>query len=357
MPEFTIDLLQKRAAATPGLVGLAGGLPAMDLMPRDLLASVLRDVSRDNDALQYGWPEGVASLRQWVVDRLAQRGAVVDADRVIITAGAQQALALIGMRHRGRQIAVGAQTYPAAISAFERAGAEVVESGAAILYVMPGVANPSGVDLVPHARAMAAHSTGASWIADEAYTELRFDGHIATALLADAPDRVWHIGTLSKTVSPGLRVGWLIPPLGKHNEMLDFKEAVDLQASSITQAIATTLLDRLDYDAHLERARAAYRRRALVLCDALTRALPFARFAEPEGGFAVWVELDDAGDDIALLAAAIEAGTSLDPGCMFRPRRRVMPVAFRLSFSSSPIDQLAEGVRRLAVAIKRWRRT
>lgn len=357
MPKFTIDLLQKRAAATPGLVGLAGGLPAMDLMPRDLLASVLRDVSRDNDALQYGWPEGVASLRQWVVDRLARRGAVVDADRVIITAGAQQALALIGMRHRGRQIAVGEQTYPAAISAFERAGAEVVESGAAIHYVMPGVANPSGLDLAQHTHAIAAHSASERWIADEAYTELRFDGRLANALLAEAPDRVWHIGTLSKTVSPGLRVGWLIPPIGKHDEMLDFKEAVDLQASSITQAIATTLLDRLDYDVHLERAQAAYRRRGHVLCEALRRELPFARFTEPEGGFAVWVELDDEGDDIALLAAAIEAGTSMDPGHLFRPRRRRLPVAFRLSFSSSPIDQLAEGVRRLSIAIQRWRRS
>lgn len=325
----------------------------MDLMPRDLLASVIRDVSRDNDALQYGWPEGVASLRQWVVQRLAQRGAVVDADRVIITAGAQQALALVGMQYRSRQITVGAATYPAAISAFERAGAEVVEHGAAIQYVMPGVANPSGLDLAQRQRTMM-HSDIA--IADEAYTELRFDGRLSKPLLADAPERVWHIGTLSKTVSPGLRVGWLIAPVGKHDKMLDFKEALDLQASSITQAIATTLLERLDYDAHLERARLAYHRRADALCDALTRDLPFARFDPPEGGFSVWVELDDTGDDIALLAAAIDAGASFDPGRMFRAHRRAQPVAFRLSFSSSPIDQLAEGVRRLAVALAQWRR-
>ncbi len=355
-----VTALQREAADKGDAIGLAGGLPATDLVPRDLLATVLSEVARgDEDAVQYGWPEGIRSLREWIAERLRTRGAIVEPDRVIITSGAQQALTLIAMAHRGARIAVGDATYPSAIAAFERAGVEVVariESGAvgdAAHYIMPGCANPMGVDLVEPWRE---YWLGAgALIADEAYTELRFDGRLARPLLADAPDRVWHVGTLSKTVCPGLRVGWLVPPRRDHEELLQHKEAADLQAASITQVAAARLLERLDYDAHLERLRAAYYERAERLCDALAIELPEARFVEPQGGFACWVELDDDGDDIALLEAAIAHGTSIDPGRLFRARDARGPVAFRASFSSAPVDRIAEGVQRLARAVAAWR--
>jgi 2-aminoadipate transaminase len=354
--------LQREAADNGDAIGLAGGLPATDLIPRDLLADALAEAMRgDEDAVQYGWPEGIRALREWIATRINARiertTRHVDPRRVIITSGAQQALSLIAMVHRGTRIAVGDATYPSAIAAFERAGVTVVARAGVgqrdTHYLMPGCANPSGVDLVEPWRAY--------WlglgplIADEAYSELRFDGAIARPLLADAPDRVWHVGTLSKTLCPGLRVGWLVPPIRDHEELLQHKEAADLQAASITQVAAARLLQRLDYDAHLARVRAVYHDRAERLCDALAIELPDARFVEPNGGFAVWVELDDDGDDIALLEAAIEHGTSIDPGRLFRPRDAHGPVAFRASFSSAPIDRIAEGVQRLARAVEAWR--
>jgi 2-aminoadipate transaminase len=406
--------MHKAASKRRDMIGLAGGLPATELVPRELLAEVLAEVARgDDDAVQYGWPEGMHALRAWIAGRLSARirdprghtaeSSEIDPARVIITAGAQQALSLIAMAHRGERIAVGDATYPSAIAAFERAGVEVIahaanatiaradnatsaaqrltatrpvtamhpmpatpamhampampaspaEHAALTHYVMPGCANPMGIDVVEPWRA--------TWLAagplivDEAYTELRFDGQIARPLLADAPDRVWHVGTLSKSVCPGLRVGWLVPPKRDHDELLQLKEAADLQAASITQVAAARLVTRLDYDRHLERIRAAYRERASRLCDALALELPEARFVEPAGGFSVWIELDEDGDDIALLEEAIEQGTSIDPGRMFRPRDVHGPVAFRATFSSAPVGRIAEGVQRLARAIAVWR--
>jgi 2-aminoadipate transaminase len=340
-----VAALQRTAAERKDVIGLSGGLPDTELMPREEIAVALAAVVRRADeALQYAWPEGVARLRAWIAKRLSARGADVSADDVIVTSGAQQALSLIGMAHRGKRIAVGEATYPAAIAAFERAGAEAVVDDGDARYVMPGVANPSGRELL-------AGMPGGVVIADEAYTELRYDGTLPRPLVADARDRVWHIGTLSKTVAPGLRVGWLVPPRGEHQELIDLKEASDLQTASVTQEAAAYLLTRFDYDAHIERSRAAYRKRCEVFCTALHEVAPQLAFDEPAGGFSAWIELPDERDELALLERAIENGVSFDPGRGFRPPGSTGPSAIRASFSNAPIDQLAEGARRLATTL------
>jgi 2-aminoadipate transaminase len=325
-------------------------------MPRAELARVLAEVTSNRDqALQYGWPEGEESLRGWIARRLSARGAEVDSERVIITSGAQQALAMVGAAHRAERIAVGAETYPAAIAAFRQAGARVVVDGdVTTSYVMPGVSNPHGVDRVEPSRARWLAQPGL--IVDEAYSELRFDGRLARPLVADAPDRVWHIGTFSKTVTPGLRVGWLIPPARDHEAVLDIKSALDLQTASLTQLAMRRLVQLLDYDALVVRARAFYRERAGVLMEALHRHVPGIHFTEPEGGFSIWIETGEIGDDVGLLEHAVAAGVSIDPGSIFRPRGTVGPVAMRVSFSSMEPEKLVEGARRLGTAIERWLR-
>lgn len=351
-----ITELQKRAAASADVIGLAGGLPADELMPRAELARVLAEVTANKDgALQYGWPEGEQTLRAWIARRLVTRGADVDPERVIITSGAQQALSMVGAAHRAERIAVGAETYPAAISAFRQAGARIVLDGEVTTsYVMPGVCNPLGIDRVEPARARWLAQPGL--IVDEAYSELRFDGRLARPLIADAPARVWHIGTFSKTVTPGLRVGWLIPPVRDHEAVLDIKSALDLQTASLTQLAMHRLVQILDYDALVVRARAFYRVRAACLADALRHHVPGIRFTEPEGGFSIWIETDETGDDVALLEHAVAAGVCVDPGSSFRPRGTTGPVAMRASFSSTGPEKLIEGARRLGTAIERWRR-
>jgi 2-aminoadipate transaminase len=350
-----IDALHREAAERRDVIGLAGGLPASELLPKEAMAEALAAAAQTDDALQYGWPEGAARLRGWIAGRLGARGLAVDPDAVIVTAGAQQALSLIAaFLPSGSTIGVGDATYPAAIAAFEAAGLEPTATrDAAAHYLVTGVSNPRGVAI----DSTAALASGRPVIADEAYAELRFDGEVPAPLAADAADRVWHVGTASKVLSPGLRVGWLIPPAHAREAILQSKEAADLQTGSLAQAALVRLLDGLDYDETVARARRFYAERAGILVEALERHLPDARFTAPEGGFSVWVELEEPGDDVALLEAAVAQGVSFDPGSMFRPPadRARAPLAFRLSFSASGPEDLVEGSRRLARVLDRRR--
>lgn len=348
-----ISDLQKAAAADDDVVPLGGGLPAAELLPQREAAEALAAVSIGSpDALQYGWAEGDARVRAWVAARLGARGAPVDADDVIVTAGAQQALSLAAP-FLGARVAVGAATYPAAIDAFRHAGAAPTASRerADAHYVIAGVSNPTGVDgLAGVADALLA--AGVPLVVDEAYAELRFDGRLPAPLLAAGRDRVWHVGTVSKTLSPGLRVGWLVAPPAHRDAVLEAKHAADLQAGSLAQAALAALLDRLDYDRHVEAARRHYATRAEVMLTALRRHAPRAwRIGEPEGGFSIWVETEHDLDDVALLEHAIRRGVSFDPGRQFRPPDAGGGLAFRLSFSSAPLGSIAEGVRRLVGAV------
>ncbi len=338
--------LRKRAAERSDVIGLAGGLPAQELLPRTALSRALAELTLSReDALQYGWPEGALQLRRWIATRLAARGATIDAERVIITAGAQQALAIAGALAAGHTIAVGNATYPAAIAAFARAGARVVERRGDLRYVIAGVSNPHGV---ARDEPLGPEPT----IVDEAYAELRFDGALPHLWLAAAPDRVWHVGTISKSLAPGLRVGWLIPPAAAHADALELKHAADLQTASLSQAVLARLLDMVDYDAYVAAARAAYAERAAALVAALRRHAPELEFAEPEGGFSIWIETEERGDELALLEAALAEGVMIDPGSEFRPTPSHR-IAFRLSFSHVAPDQLDEAGRRVA---RMWQR-
>lgn len=348
MDPRVIDL-QKRAAERDDVIGLAGGLPADELLPRDELARCLAEVTASREeALQYGWPEGAPPLRAWIANRLVARGANVDPERVIITAGAQQALAIAAAAFAGRTIGVGDATYPAALDAFRGAGARVVADGGDVRYVIAGVSNPHGVarDEAPDERPM---------IVDEAYAELRFDGALPPLLLAAAPDRVWHVGTISKTLAPGLRVGWLVPPAHAHAAALELKHAADLQTASISQAALARLLARFDYDRFVTEARAVYAERAAALVDGMRRHAPQLSFREPEGGFSIWIETDARGDELAMVETALAEGVMIDPGGEFRPEPSSR-IAFRVSYSHVGPAQLDEGARRIAAMFDRFAR-
>jgi 2-aminoadipate transaminase len=347
--------LQQRAAQRSDIIQLAGGLPADELLPRVALSAVLSEAAQAKDALQYGWPEGLAPVRAWIAERLVARGVGVEPEHVIVTAGAQQALALVAAElETGSQIAVGDATYPAALAAFTSAGLVPVARGsAAAHYVIAGVDNPYGIDTL-EARRAELIASNAELIVDEAYAELRFDGTLPRPLAIDAPDRVWHVGTISKTLCPGLRIGWLVPPRRRRAAVLERKQASDLQTCTLSQVALSRLFGVIDYDATLAKARRRYLSRADRFTSALRRYAPALRFREPEGGFSIWIETDREGDDIALLEAAIDAGVSIDPGRQFRADAASSPIAFRLSFSNAPEAALEEGARRVAAAFEAW---
>ena len=231
-------------------------------------------------ALQYGWPEGDADLRAWIAARLRARGANVHSEDVIVTNGAQQALSIAAdiLLPPGARVAVDRETYPAALDLFRTRGADPVLSldGAACAYAMPGVANPRG-DALTSSRRGALLRSRLPIIADEAYAELRFDGVVDAPLLPDARGSVWHVGTFSKTLCPGFRVGWLVPPPSELKSALRVKHDRDLQAGSLAQQVLRAFLDADDFDAR-SLARASSTRRARSdSCSGRSETYPLGR--------------------------------------------------------------------------------
>lgn len=342
---------------------MAGGLPARELFPRAALTrAFVAALSRPAMApLQYGWPEGSQRLRAWIAARLWSRGASVHERDIIVTNGAQQALAIAvsALVERGDAIETDPETYPAALDLF-RAHGLVLRARSSVtsdcVYTMPGIDNPRGLPMTPERRSDIL-AQGAPILADEAYAELCFSEEGAKRpLLADAPDRTWHIGTFSKTLSPGLRVGFLIPPQDQFERALRLKKDADLQACSLSQSILEEFLWMEDFDERLNRARRFYARRAERMVTALRKYFPSWRWEMPHGGFSVFVETDLEGDDTELLAVATECGVSFDPGRMFRADDRASPVAFRVCFSSLSPSSYDEAMRRVARAVLEWRK-
>jgi 2-aminoadipate transaminase len=348
-----IDRLQRRSVENPGVLSLAGGLPAEETFPLEGLARSLRNAG--TRALQYDWPEGRAELRARIAARLARRGAPVDAGDIIVTNGAQQAIdiAIRLVTEEGDEISVPAECYPAALELFRARGLHLVvgpHPESRLAYAMPVVANPTGAALDGSERdALLGKSRFV--VEDDAYAELAFDGGCDSPLFPSAPDRVAHVGTFSKTLCPGLRVGWLVVPPAYRDAARRAKQLMDLQSNGLAQCMIERFLALEDFDRHLEMLRGYYACRAAALAEAVRQELPSFRFREPRGGFSLWVTTDLPGDDAELLATALAHGVSFDPGGDFRPNGAATPLAMRLSFSSLPIPSMQEAVRRLARAV------
>jgi 2-aminoadipate transaminase len=356
------------------VIGFAGGLPSEKLFPRSRLARAFVSAMGRSGApgLQYGWAEGSPRLRAFFAERLVQRGARITADDVIVTSGAQQAIAIALqlIMPRGGRVAVDEDTYPALLDLLRARGLRAVPNltAATSAYAMPAISNPSGQGAT-RARRRALVEGGAMIIEDDAYADLRFAGPPPPSLLAEAPERVFHVGTLSKILCPGLRIGWLVPPPAFRARALALKQGSDLQASSLGQAVVEEYLNgsgagrdpslagkgRLDFEARLVRLRTFYRRRAETLAAAIRRHLPSWRFSFPEGGFAIWASTEERLDEARFLAAALHEGVSFDPGSQFRSSDATddRPTALRLCFSFVGLAQMDEGMRRLARAFGR----
>lgn len=366
-----IERLQRRSAQDERVIALAGGLPSPDTFPRGQLARAFSQTLTGDAALQYGWPEGRDGLRLWIAERLRRRGARVSADDVIVTSGAQQALAIAAqvLCRRGDRVGVEHFSYPAALDLFRTRELTLVPSErvlagrakARALYAMPAIGNPGGMaaSAEERARLLECARRGVQVLEDDAYAEVHF-GRVPAPLLATTRENVWHIGTFSKTLCPGFRVGWLVPPPDQRVAALKVKGVQDLHANSLAQAVLENYLDQDQYEKRLGRLKTFYGRRAERLVRALRRELPSFRFEEPLGGFSVWAEADAPADEAKLLALAVRRGTSFDPGSGFAAfpadKSEHDPLRLRLAFSTIAIDAIDEAVRRLARSYAEYQR-
>jgi 2-aminoadipate transaminase len=361
-------------AEDPTIISLAGGLPAPDSFPVPDIAAALAGVLADDPtgALQYSRTEGYEPLRGWVAGRHG-----VDADQVLITHGSQQALELVARASVDPRtvVALADPGYVGAIQAFRLAGAALLpvpsDTGGlmvdalarglrrgrrpALVYVVPNFDNPTGATLTPdRARELCrlADRYGFLIVEDDPYRHLRWAG-TPSPPLATFTERVVSLGTISKLLCPGLRVGYTVAPPALAGPLVQLKQAVDLHTSSLAQRAAFRVLSTPGFlDRHLARLRRLYRRRAETLVAALGEHLgDLATFRPPEGGMFIWVRVEGTGlDTQALLSSALAHGVAYVPGRAFGVARRHRQQV-RLSFATASPDELDEGARRLRAAL------
>lgn len=364
----------------PEVVSFAGGLPAPELFPVEALAQAHAAVfaSEGPAALQYSTTEGFPPLRAWVAERLGRRGVRCDADDVLITAGSQQGIDLVAkvLLDPGDLVLVERPTYLAALQTFdsyEATFASVASDDAGIvvddlaralrerqpklLYLVPEFQNPSGVTLAADRRAAvlrlcAEHHVPV--VEDFAYGELRYRGVAPPPLAAlDDAGLCVHLGTFSKTLAPGLRIGWAVAPRALARKLAVAKQAVDLHSSTISQRAVAHLLRSFDYDGHLAGLRRTYGERCQAMLGALERHFPAgARWTRPEGGLFVWVQLPGGLAAEGVLDDALRDHVAFVPGAPFFATD-VRHDFLRLNFSNRTPDVIEDGVARIGLAITR----
>jgi 2-aminoadipate transaminase len=377
------DLL--KMTGVPGLISFAGGMPAPEALPvaeiEAASARVLREHGRT--ALQYAATEGYEPLRELLVRHMARYGIAVGPENVLVTTGAQQALDLIGklLINPGDRVATEDPTYLGAIQAFtsyqarfltvpaDGEGMRVDRLEAALrgapkfIYVLPNFQNPGGSTLSLERRRRLlelAADFGIPVVEDDPYGQLRYEGeHLPALVRLDAEmhgcargersfrGSVLYVGTLSKTLAPGLRVGWVVAPAEIVARLAQMKQGADLHSSTFAQMVAYETARGGFLDRHVRRLREVYRERRDAMLAALERHFPAgARWTRPKGGLFLWVELPLALDTRTLLARALEAKVAFVPGAVFHPHGGGA-YTMRLNFSYVPPDVIEEGVRRL----------
>jgi 2-aminoadipate transaminase len=369
----------------PDVISLSGGFPgAAALDMNGLREATERAVCTSlATAFQYGHTEGYQPLRELIAQRAREKGIKLDAHEITVTSGSQQAIDLISrvLVDPGDRVAVEAPTYLGALQAFQFQGADVlpvptdhegvrteeleaiiVRHRPKFLYLIPNFANPTGYVMSLRRRKQVlslARTHRVFVVEDDAYGELYFREPPPPPLfaLANAEERRWvvHLSSFSKTLAPGLRLAWLSAPAKLLRHVVVAKQLSDTHASMLSQLVAFHYLNAGSLEPALSRMRRFYQSQALAMQRAIKAELGDTSFnaVVPEGGMFYWAELPGL-DTTTLLSSAIEHGVAYVPGEPFyvgQPEH----TRLRLSFASASVEQIGEGIRRLARCIRQAR--
>lgn len=376
--------------AKPEIISFAGGIPDPALFPLEAIGTayqaVLQDPANARDAFQYSISEGYLPLREWIAGYLKRQGSAAAAEQILVTSGAQQALDFIGraLIEPGDRVVMSSPSYLGAIQVFgtyrphflsvpmDDEGVMLAELEAAFrekpkfFYLTPDFCNPAGITTsLARRRAILelAHRYHVPILEDSPYEELRYENARIPSFAAleteylGTPDSdgrrlVIYVGSLSKVLTPALRVGWICADPALINKLVLLKQASDLHCSTINQMIAYDIA-RSSHASQVEKLRRAYKERRDVMLEALERCLPREiRFTRPDGGMFIWLEFPEGIDGTELLAEAVkDIQVAFVPGSAFYATD-VRRNTARLSFSLGEPARIAEGIERLAALLQ-----
>ena len=369
-------------ASRPEVVSLAGGMPYVRALPESLVNGALEKVMSENGpmAMQYGSGQGVPALREQILEIMALEGISASVDDVVVTTGSQQALDLVTKLFidPGDVILAEAPSYVGAIGVFRsyqadvvhvlmdenglipeklrEAIAEVKASGRTIkfLYTIPNFHNPAGVTLSAERRPEIleiCQSNGILILEDNPYGLLSFEEDVPPAIRSLNEDGVIYLGSFSKTLAPGFRVGWALAPHAIREKLVLAAEAAILCPSSFSQMVISEYLSQADWKGQIETFRGVYKERRDAMLEALEEHLPDLSWNVPNGGFYIWCSLPENLDSKAMLPRAVTELVAYTPGTAFFAdgggRQNI-----RLSFCYPTPENIKIGIRRLATVIR-----
>jgi len=365
-------------SSLPGVISFAGGLPAPEMFPVEQLKAAADRVliQFGTIALQYGLSRGFGPLREFLAERMAQRvGEGVSPDDILITSGSQQGLDLVGrvFLTPGRYVACSRPTYLGALQAFnfyqaKYATVDIDEHGMkvddlevkikkydpAFIYVVPNFQNPAGVTLSEERRHKLidlAYKYKKPIIDDNPYGELRYSGEDQVSLARLGRDVVIQLGTFSKTVSPGLRIGWALAPSAVLEVLQRVKQSTDLHTNQFAQYVVYEYSLHGQLERHIEVIKKTYHERRDVMLAAMSEFFPDSvSWTKPEGGLFLWVSLPKNVSAPELFKRAIEEKVAFVPGKPFDPEG-TLDNTFRLNFSNASPEMIREGIKRLGRAM------
>lgn len=376
----------------PEIISFAGGLPAPDYFPIEEIKAAARRVieKHGKEALQYGVTEGYLPLREMLVRHMRRYGVICAVENILITTGSQQALDLIGrvLIDPGDQVIVEEPTYLGALQAWNAYGADYItlpmddegmrtdvlehalrETNPKFIYALPNFQNPTGVTLSNKRRvelACLADQYHVPIIEDDPYGQLRYEGQhesslfalegLNTCLESDDPSvsgHVLYLSTFSKTLCPGLRVGWIVGPEPVISRMVQAKQGMDLHTSPFAQMVAFETAQGGFLDYHIQTLRRVYAERRDAMLSAMAEHFPETiTWTRPAGGLFLWVTLPEGLNSTELLKTAIENKVAFVPGAGFYPCSGGENT-MRLNFSNANLEQIEIGIERLAGVIRR----
>ena len=359
--------------ADPTVISFAAGNPAPEAFPTDIIAKLSADIFSEEpvNALQYSVTEGYAPLRARLEKDLRRDGLFRDGDMLVITSGAQQAIETTAkiLCNEGDVILCEDPSFVGSLNAFRSYGVKLVgvpmdDDGMVpellekalkdnpttkFIYTIPNFQNPTGrTTTLERRRTMLgiAKKYGVYILEDNPYGALRFAGEDVPAIKQlDTDGHVLYAGTFSKTLAPGLRVGYLLG-----SEEIVKKAVVGLQTSTVhtniwAQMLTYRFLEAVDFDKHLERLRGIYRAKCARMLDGLKKGLPdCVTLTEPQGGLFIWATLPDEADMNAFCRAAVEHKVAVVPGNAFCADEHAVSHSFRLNYSTPTDEQIDKGV-------------